>query len=85
MTQLARETCAIVRRAQLVYVIAGVGVLASALALGVPACGTGGEESNGGMVGLPGAGLGPFRRLDTGEVSGRLGVRRMALVARSTV
>jgi hypothetical protein len=65
---------------QVLGALAALGVLASALALGVPACGTGGEESNGGMVGLPSAGLGPFRRLDTAEVSGRLGVRSPGLV-----
>jgi hypothetical protein len=59
--------------------LAGV-ALAASLALASASCGTGGEESRGGMSGLPGAGLGPFRRLDTDELSGRLALRRMALV-----
>jgi hypothetical protein len=59
--------------------LAGIG-LSAALALASVSCGTGGEESRGGMSGLPGAGLGPYRRLDTDELSGRLALRRMALV-----
>jgi hypothetical protein len=60
-------------------VLAGV-ALSAALGLATASCGTGGEESRGGMSGLPGAGLGPYRRLDTDELSGRLALRRMALV-----
>ena len=67
-------------RRHLALAFAALGTCAVALALAVPACGTGGAEGNGGMVGLPGSGLGPYRRLDAEEASGRLGVRRMALV-----
>jgi hypothetical protein len=71
---------AIELRGHIGLALAAVGACALGLALAVPACGTGGAEGNGGMVGLPGSGLGPYRRLDAEEVSGRLGVRRMALV-----
>lgn len=67
-------------RVRLLCGLGALGMLAAALALGVPACGTGGEESKGGMYGLPAAGLGPFRRLDAEEISGRLAVRSVGLV-----
>lgn len=65
--------------------LTSLGVLTLALGLGVSACGTGGEKSNGGMIGLPTSGLGTFRRLDTSEISGRLGVRTAGLVESAMV
>ncbi len=67
-------------RAQVIAALGALGLVVGALALAVPACGTGGGESLGGMVGLPGSGLGPYRRLDAEEASGRLALRRNALV-----
>ena len=73
-------TTSTLSHAQMIGALGALSALVGALALVVPACGTGGEESLGGMVGLPGSGLGPYRRLDADEASGRLAVRRAALV-----
>ncbi len=68
-------------RARIAGALVGLAVLGAALALGAPACGTGGEASKGGMFGLPHAGLGPFRRLDTSELwHGRLAMAGGSLV-----
>lgn len=68
-------------RARIAGALVGLCVLGTALALGAPACGTGGEASKGGMFGLPHAGLGPFRRLDASELlHGRLALDEGSLV-----